>query len=262
MKRSILLGLIISLFINLQSFGTVTFVMKNYSAQTGSQITIPVKVTGFNSVLSIQGSIQFDQTKLQFVSLQDFTSLSGMTLGGFGITQVSSGKLTFSWMEPGLSGLTLPDSGTIFSIKFNVIGSAGQTIPLQFVNSPTPFEVVDPTMAPISYALVNGSVYIFTSVSVPENADNRFHVYQNEPNPFSDQTRFVFTLPEEGKVSLEVYNILGDKVSSFEGSFQAGERSFEWDASNIYGAKLQRGTYFCRLSFGNYVQVIKVLIEK
>jgi hypothetical protein len=261
MKRSLLLVFSLFLLINIQSFGTVTFIMKNYSAQIGTQITIPVKVTGFNSVMSIQGSIQFDQTKLGFVSVQDLVALN-LNSSNFGVTQTSAGILTFTWYEPGLSGITLQDSATIFSIKFNVTGSANQTTPLSFVNSPTPFEVIDPTMAPISYALVNGSVHIYTTVSVPEILNNGFLVYQNEPNPFSDETRFVFTLPADGNVHFDVYDVLGNKVNSFEEEFPAGNRSFLWDACNYNGSSLQSGSYFCRLSCGNNVHVVKLLIEK
>lgn len=262
MKKNLLLGLFFALFINLNSFGIVTFKMNNYQAQVGSNITIPVKVAGFLNVMSIQGTVQFDPAILQFVSVQNFTLLTGMTIGGFGTSQVNSGKLTFSWMEPGLAGLTLSDSSTIFSITFLVTGSAGQTTPLQFVNVPTPFEVIDPTMSPISYALVNGSVSIYTTVSIPEIQSNEFQLYQNEPNPFTVETRFVFSLPEDGPVRFEVYDMLGNKVLAFTKEFQAGNRSFLFNASQLAGSKLSGGTYYYRISSEKYSGTGKMLYIK
>jgi hypothetical protein len=259
MKRNILLGLFFVLFINLQSFGAVTFIMKNYSAQVGTQITIPVKVTGFNNVMSIQGTIQFDPAKLQYVSLQDYNTLP-MVIGDFGTTQVTSGKLTFAWIQSAMAGVTLTDSTTIFSVKFNVIGSAGQTTPLQFVNSPTPFEVIDPTMSPISFLLANGSVTIYSTVSIPEVQANSFQLYQNQPNPFTDETRFAFSLPEDGPVRFEVYDILGNKVTTFEKDFHAGIGSIVWNANQRTESKLPGGTYYYRISSGKYSGTGKMLL--
>jgi hypothetical protein len=257
MKKSILLGLFLALLINMQSFGVVTFIMNNYLAQEGTDITIPVKVTGFNNVMSIQGTVQFDQTKLTYSSVQDYTLLTGMVPSGFGTTQVNLGILTFSWMDPGLAGLTLPDSSTIFSITFHVIGTAGQVCPLTFVNAPTPFEVIDPTMSPVSYALINGSVSIYSTVSIPDIQASGFQVFQNEPNPFTNETRFAFSLPEDGKVSIDIYYMPGNKVKSVELEFKAGNRIY-----NLNAAKLQSGTYFYRISCGKYSEIRKMLVVK
>jgi hypothetical protein len=236
--------------------------MKNYSAQIGTQITVPVKVTGFNNVMSIQGTVQFDQTKLTYVSVQDF-GLSGLNSTGFGTAQTGSGKLTFSWMEGTLAGINLSDSTTIFSIKFNIIGPAGQSSPLTFVNVPTSFEVLDPTTPiPVSipYTWVNGSVSIYSTVSIPEVQGSGFQLYQNEPNPFTDETRFVFSLPEDGPVSFTVYDVLGNKVTAFEKEFQAGKRSLMFSANQIAGARLPGGTYFYRISCGKYSGMGKMLL--
>jgi hypothetical protein len=262
MKRNIILGLFFASIISLQSFGTGNFSMNNYSGQAGTQITIPVKVTDFNNVLSIQGTVQFDQTKLQFVTVQDYTLLNGMTISGFGTSQVTSGILTFSWMEPGMSGLTLSDSSTIFSFTFLVTGSAGQTTPLQFVNSPTLFEVIDPTMSPLSFTLTNGSVYIYSTVSIPEIQANSFQLYPNVPNPFTSETRFVFSLPEDGLVSFTVFDKLGNKVMAFEKEFMAGKRSIAWNAKPWTGTKLPDGTYFYRISCEKYSGTGKMLFIK
>jgi hypothetical protein len=239
--------------------------MKNYSAPVGSQITIPVKVVGFVNIMSIQGTIQFDPGILSYSSVQGYSLLPGMNLSGFGTAQVSTGKLTFSWMEPGFGCVNLSDSSMIFSITFNVVGAAGTVSPLTFINAPTPFEVLDctqPIPLTIPHVCVNGSVSIYTTVSIPEVEAGGFQMFPNEPNPFTENTRFVFSLPEEGLVRFEVYDMLGNKVTSFEEVFQAGKNSYDWNVNNLNGTKLSGGTYFYKMSCGKYAGVGKMLLVK
>jgi hypothetical protein len=256
MKRSILLGLFFALLINMKSFATLDFITNNYWVQQGAQITIPVKVTGFTNVMSIQGSIQFDTTKLQFVSVQDL-GLPGWDISQIGVSLAANGKITFSWMETNLTGINLPDSTTIFSIKLNVIGSAGQTTQVQFVNSPAVFEVLDPAMDTIAYSLVYGLITIEPSVSIPEFQNHGFQLQQNEPNPLSNETNIRFSLPEDGNVSLEIYDLMGNKVDAYHEFMQAGNRSYHLDATKLYA-----GTYYYRLSCGKYSEIRKMLVVR
>ena len=259
MKKRLFLPTLFFILITIQSMGSVTFIMKNYTAQAGSQITVPVQVTSFNNVMSIQGTIQFDPAKLQFVSVQDFGAL-GMVISDFGTSLVSGGKLTFAWIQASMTGVTLLDSATIFSLKFNVLGTAGQTTPLQFVNSPTPFEVIDPTMSPISYLLVNGSVSITTTTSIHDNGLQGMQILQNQPNPCSDYTKVQFNIQHEGKVSLELFDIQGRQLALYQEIFPAGMGSFVLNLKNINGMTLPGGTYLYRIKYEKNTGVGKILV--
>ena len=163
MKKK-LLYLFLLLFLGQSSFGSVSFIMKHHYAISGSQVIVPVKVKDFVNIMSIQGTIQFDQSILSYVSVQDF-GLSGMNSSWIGLTQITSGQLTFLWVDPGLSGVNLPDSTTIFSIKFNIIGTNGQIAPLSFIDTPTPMEVINGAMNPVAFTLVSGAVHVQNSAS-------------------------------------------------------------------------------------------------
>ena len=163
MKKK-LIYLFLLLFIGQSSFGSVSFIMKQHYAISGSQVIVPIKVKDFVNIMSIQGTIQFDPSILSYVSAQDF-GLSGMNSSWIGLNQIASGQLTFLWVDPGLAGINLPDSTTIFSIKFNVIGSNGQVSSLSFIDTPTPMEVINGAMNPVSFTLVSGAVHVQNSVS-------------------------------------------------------------------------------------------------
>jgi len=72
----------------------------------------------------------------------------------------------------------------------------------------------------------------------------RFEVHITK-NPFSEQTRFVFSTPNRGRVSLLVYNRLGELVRRLidNESYTPGIYSLDWDGTNQQGRRLAPGTY-------------------
>jgi photosystem II stability/assembly factor-like uncharacterized protein len=64
------------------------------------------------------------------------------------------------------------------------------------------------------------------------------------PNPFNAQTTISYSLPEPGRATLTIYNLLGQKVATlYDGEQTAGEHSLVWDAksqpSGVYFAKIE-----------------------
>jgi|GEM_PF-3563792 len=164
--KLIVSSLIIFCFI-VNSIASVSLIMPHRSGNNGTQITIPVKVKDFQDIISAQGTIQFDQTILSFVSIQQY-GLPDMNAGTFGTSQAGSGKLTFAWFDNSLTGIDAADSTTIFSITFNIIGTGGQVSNLSFVNSPALLEIVDITYTPQTVITSNGSVTVTSIVSTPD----------------------------------------------------------------------------------------------
>ena len=91
-----------------------------------------------------------------------------------------------------------------------------------------------------------------------ESVPSGFSLAQNYPNPFNPTTTISFTLPEAGEVTLEVYNILGQRVTVLaDGFFGAGTHQVTWDASNV-----SSGVYFYRLVAGSFSESRKMLLMK
>ena len=81
---------------------------------------------------------------------------------------------------------------------------------------------------------------ITVSVSPPE----RFELFQNYPNPFNPVTTISYQLTTDSKVSLRIYNMLGQEVTTLvDGEREAGYHREVWDAS-----KVASGTYIYRLA--------------
>ena len=70
-----------------------------------------------------------------------------------------------------------------------------------------------------------------------------FSLSQNYPNPFNPTTNINFSLPVDSRVTLEVYNILGQKVKTLiSNELTAGNNNITFDASGF-----NSGVYIYRI---------------
>ena len=96
------------------------------------------------------------------------------------------------------------------------------------------------------------------TIGIPEE----FSLKQNYPNPFNPMTKIDFSLPEDGNVSLSVYDNSGKLVSKLlNRSFSSGYHSVNFNASDI-----SSGIYFYKLEFNNngrsFSKVMKMAVLK
>ena len=81
---------------------------------------------------------------------------------------------------------------------------------------------------------------------------------QNYPNPFNPSTIISFSLPEKARVSVIIYNQLGQQVIKIaDGEKEAGNHRFEWNASGIAS-----GIYFCKMNTEKFSSVKKLVFMK
>ena len=94
------------------------------------------------------------------------------------------------------------------------------------------------------------------TVTGPElEASSRFCLSANYPNPFNATTTIRYTLPEDSDVTVEIYDLLGRRVTTLvRQAQQAGYHQVTWDAKD-----LSSGLYFCRLHSWERVATAKML---
>ena len=91
----------------------------------------------------------------------------------------------------------------------------------------------------------------------------RFHLFQNHPNPFNASTTIRFALPKAGRVRIDVYNVLGQKVTTLlDARYDAGYHECQWDACDSRAHALSSGLYLLRLDSKNWRGYIKMLLLK
>jgi hypothetical protein len=122
----------------------------------------------------------------------------------------------------------------------------------------------DNNLAPGSYAYrlkqvdFDGKLNYSNVVNVNITAPAVFYLGQNYPNPFNPSTSIKYSIPRDGLVSLAVYNILGEKVSTLVNqNMSAGNYEVKFDASHYAS-----GIYFYRLDAGVYSSMKKMILMK
>ncbi|MBI3125544.1 MAG: S8 family serine peptidase [Ignavibacteriales bacterium] len=85
-----------------------------------------------------------------------------------------------------------------------------------------------------------------------------FKLGQNYPNPFNPTTSINFSVANDGIVSLEIFNMLGEKVATLLNEYKpAGKYSVNFDAS-----KLASGIYLYRINTNQFVKTMKMSLIK
>ncbi|MBU8934252.1 MAG: S8 family peptidase [candidate division Zixibacteria bacterium] len=106
---------------------------------------------------------------------------------------------------------------------------------------------------------------VSTSITDPQDdvLPSDFVLHQNYPNPFNPTTNIAFDLSTSGRISLEVYNLLGRHVKTiYNGPIEAGWHRFEWDATDERNESVATGVYFYRLTTPSHTETRKMLLLK
>jgi hypothetical protein len=83
-------------------------------------------------------------------------------------------------------------------------------------------------------------------------------LYDNFPNPFNPSTIIKYSLKDDGRISLKIYNSLGEEVRTLVNEIKsAGNYEIEFNAS-----ELPSGVYICRMQSGDFVSSKKMLLIK
>ncbi|MFQ6008246.1 MAG: S8/S53 family peptidase [Candidatus Zixiibacteriota bacterium] len=169
---------------------------------------------------------------------------------------------------------------------FDIISSPGidadpyQVGDMFFIASSGPFAIDPHDSVEVALALVAGhdvaSIYanaiaakeMYNLCTDIDDNDNQplpltFELHQNYPNPFNPTTNISFSLSTATDVSLEVFNILGQKVKILHtGRLPSGTHTFQWDATDDRHEKVASGIYFYRLTAGEHYQTKKMVLLK
>jgi hypothetical protein len=110
---------------------------------------------------------------------------------------------------------------------------------------------------------LDGSFEFSTIINIDVTAPDEFSLSQNYPNPFNPSTKIDFSLAENSRVTLNVFDVLGRQVASLvNGNLGVGSHSVDFDASGFIS-----GIYFYTIKTENsdgknYISTKKMVLMK
>lgn len=147
-------------------------------------------------------------------------------------------------------------------LKIGFVAGAGNS------NSAMSYSFIDKNVKSGKYIyrlkqIDNDGAYSYSEEIVVETGHamslpTEYSLYQNYPNPFNPTTMISYQLPEDSRVMLKIYDMVGREVASLVNEFrEAGTYSVSFDAS-----KLTAGLYIAKLTAGKYAKSIKLSLIK
>jgi len=130
---------------------------------------------------------------------------------------------------------------------------------------PVPSEVNKKTKTVTASLTTLGKVKLGIDVNKKEVIDlpKTFALIQNYPNPFNPSTVIAYHLPEDCEFTLEIYNMLGARISTLYSGFAvAGRYSVTWNGMNNANVQVPSGIYLYRLKTSKFDQVRKMILLK
>jgi len=115
-----------------------------------------------------------------------------------------------------------------------------------------------------TFYFTTNKAYVVTDIKNENTLPGKFELFQNYPNPFNPLTTIGFAIPllrgdeRDVFVSLAVYNILGQKVTTLVNEeFKPGNYSVSFNTQQY---KMASGVYFYRLQAGNFISTKKLIL--
>jgi hypothetical protein len=97
-----------------------------------------------------------------------------------------------------------------------------------------------------------------TLVSIPELTSARAGIIRTLPNPAGDRTLIRLEMQQDGAVSMDLFDVLGNRVMQIEnGNLTAGNHDYNVDVSH-----LNQGVYFCNVRSGPWSRTMRLVVAR
>jgi len=186
---------------------TLFFEIEDQSLEVGKSYEIAFNSKEVNALLGYQFTLKFDSQVLDFQDVQT-TCLDGLNKENFGFNHIEKGIITTSWNQ--IQPITLNEGQHIFSLRFKTLKDAQLNEILRITSDFTLAQAYDQIGNPMAIAL--------SFVKTNQN----LVLYQNKPNPFSDQTTISFNLPSSSEVLISIFDVSGRLLKDIQKEFVQG----------------------------------------
>ncbi|MBU0474700.1 MAG: T9SS type A sorting domain-containing protein [Bacteroidetes bacterium] len=210
-----------------------------------SEFSLPISISELSEVGSYTMKLKYASDKVEFLG-------ASTSNGGMFVSNAVDGVISIAWMNTDSKEVKVNEGAALATLKFKATEQFSKTDEVSL-------ELLD------GAELTNGlAKNISANINIPVVAigiPDVFALRQNYPNPFNPSTTIQYDLPEDGKVTLTIYNSLGQTVGTLVNTKQvAGAYDVKFNASN-----LSSGVYLYRVTVEgtkNFVMTKKMILMK
>jgi len=110
---------------------------------------------------------------------------------------------------------------------------------------------------------IDGTFQYSQVIEVIVKAPSMMKLEQNYPNPFNKETVIKYDLPKSGRVIIQIYNLMTQRVKTLIDEYKpAGKHTIYWDGCDEQGCMVTSGIYVYQLKVGNFVSTKKMSFLK
>ena len=169
------------------------------------------------TIQGYQFTLAVDQARIEAIQGQL------MPLENFGLQGVDRGQITTSWNVVEGKRLPLEKTTSLFTLEVLALKDGQLRDMLSLQERPTLIEAYDLTGNQMAVSLN------FMEYQTPQV----FELYQNEPNPFHNQTTIEYTLPADGEVSLILRDETGKQLKVMQQNGKMGRNQFQLEETSL-----------------------------
>ncbi len=223
---------------NMQPRNIVGLNIDNVKYDAGELVKVPVYANGLENIAGMQIGIKYNNANLEVARVE---------AGKMSIAEnnyaVKDGVLYMSWNST--KGNTYNDDEILFTIYFTA-KEAGQLI--------NQLGVAD-VISPEAYS---DDLDVYGIELNYRNADSgEFELFQNTPNPFSNETVISFEIPESGVVTTTVYDVTGKVIVQKSSNFEKGKNSVKMSKDDLNNVS---GVLYYKVEFNGDAVIKKMIL--
>jgi hypothetical protein len=196
-------------------------------AEAGKTFEVPVRIDRSTTVGAYQMAFDFPSEKASFEGIKGTAQDV--------LANASDGTVKVSWFDQsGESALDLQSGSELVTLRFK---AADDVDGVEFAPEVTSGEIAGADATPLSAGVE------IQAVSIGALAPDEFALNGSYPNPVRSQATLNMDLPSRTDVTVEVYNVLGQRVQTMERTMSAGAGQ----TIKLDGSKFASGQYFYRV---------------
>jgi hypothetical protein len=113
----------------------------------------------------------------------------------------------------------------------------------------------------VLYAESEEIVTNIDDISSTTGISDKFSLEQNYPNPFNPETKIKYILPKSTRITIKIYNLLGQEVITLVDKLQsAGTFEVMWDGKNKLGSPVSSGIYFYQIRTKDFINTKRMML--